>query len=65
MSAYISRKTTILNCGFQFDLKKDDAFKKELAENNGYSILHIWESEFNKNIKDVTKKIKDSINTKG
>ncbi len=44
---------------------KDDAFKKELAENNGYSILYIWESEFNKNIKDVTEKIKDSINTKG
>jgi hypothetical protein len=43
---------------------KDDLIKKELAEANGFTMLYIWESEFNKNINNVKEKIKNSINTK-
>jgi hypothetical protein len=42
-----------------------DKFKQDLAINNGYTFLCIWETEIKQNIDDVIKKIKDQINNAG
>lgn len=39
------------------DLWEKDKIKKELAENNGYKIIYIWECEFNKMSKKEILKI--------
>ena len=43
------------------DIWNGEKQKKELAENNGYKVLIIWESEYEKNLADVIKRCKDFI----
>lgn len=42
-----------------------DKYKKQIAEQHGYDVLTIWESEFKENIDDVKQRIKDQIDQKG
>jgi hypothetical protein len=44
------------------DIWKLDIYKIEIAKQNGFDVLTIWESEFNKSIENVKQKIKDKIN---
>ena len=46
------------------DIWKLDIYKNEIAQQNGYEVLTIWESEFNKSIEDVKQKIKNKIDKK-
>ena len=43
------------------EIWKRDELKKAIAENNGYEVLIVWESEYEKNLAEVIKRCRDFI----
>lgn len=44
-------------------VKQNDLIKDQLAKDNGYTLIRIWESDLKQNPIDVINKIKETINT--
>lgn len=46
------------------DIWNLDIYKNEIAEQHGYEVMTVWESEINENVNEVKQRIKDKVNQK-